>query len=48
MHGYPHAVPAGENADLGHTATGQSETCKADPPRPANSTNPVLVTYKVV
>jgi len=39
--GYTHAVPAGENADLGHTTTGQSETCKTDPQiRPANSTNP--------
>jgi len=26
------AVPAGENADLGHTATGQSHACKIDPP----------------
>ena len=39
--GYPHAVPAGENADLGHTATGQSETCKADPQiRPAPQIQP--------
>jgi len=30
------AVPAGENADLGHTATGQSHACKIDPQiRPA-------------
>jgi len=34
------AVPAGKNADLGHTATGQSHDCKIDPPRPAYSTNP--------
>jgi len=41
--GYPQAVPAGENADLGHTATGQSETCKIDPHiHPAPQIQPTL------
>ena len=29
--GYPQDVPVGEDADLGHTVTGQSNACKMDP-----------------
>jgi len=35
-----------ENADLGHTATGQSDTCKIDPQiRPAPQIQPTLLLH---